>query len=325
MLNNATTKNNGAVNSSGEITELMGAFVKAQGVITHAVATKTNTYHNSKYADFSDVVEAIRAAFAEQDLGFMQFPYTRTGTIERSYREEVFVEGKKRSRPVYEMRKVETPNAEDPELPGDIEELAVPVMETVPVIYVCVLTRLIHSSGQWLESELEIPVSMGNNPAQAVGIASTYAKRYALQAIAGVATDEDDGQGLDGQGFDNSVPVYQDDYRDPRPNQTERPLTQENPPAREKPLGPKHPQGPGARLKMHEDRLRQAENITTLRALYEAGVRDLETNGTAGDRRQLEILKDELKFNLQPATNEEKPPEEPDPQANNSKDQPINW
>ena len=316
MLNNATTKNNGAVNSSGEITELMGAFVKAQGVITHAVATKTNTYHNSKYADFSDVVEAIRAAFAEQDLGFMQFPYTRTGTIERSYREDAFVNNKKVSRPVYETITKEV-------APECFEKELVAMMETVPVIYVCVLTRLIHSSGQWLESELEIPVSMGNNPAQAVGIASTYAKRYALQAIAGVATDEDDGQGLDGQGFDNSQPpAYQDD---PRNYQNDRPLTQENPPAQEKKLGPKTPQGKGARLKMHEDRLRQAENITTLRALYEAGVRDLETNGTAGDRKQLEILKDELKFNLQPATNDRPATEEPDPQANETNETGINW
>ena len=54
------------------------------------------------------------------------------------------------------------------------------------------MTRLMHASGQWIEGETPI-LNKDNNP-QAFGSAMTYAKRYALAAIVGVATDDDDGQ-----------------------------------------------------------------------------------------------------------------------------------
>lgn len=54
-------------------------------------------------------------------------------------------------------------------------------------------TRLIHASGQWLEDTAEYPVpDVGrSNDAQAYGAAITYARRYALSALLGLATDED--------------------------------------------------------------------------------------------------------------------------------------
>lgn len=54
-----------------------------------------------------------------------------------------------------------------------------------------VITRLMHSSGQFMQSEYTIP--LGKFDAQSVGSAFTYARRYALQAIAGVPADDDDG------------------------------------------------------------------------------------------------------------------------------------
>lgn len=52
------------------------------------------------------------------------------------------------------------------------------------------LTNLLHSSGQWLTSSIKLnPVKQ--DP-QGVGSAITYARRYALSAIAGVCSDEDD-------------------------------------------------------------------------------------------------------------------------------------
>lgn len=56
---------------------------------------------------------------------------------------------------------------------------------------VTVTTRIIHSSGEWMEGELSMPCS--GNGAQGVGSAITYAKRYALMAVLGVAADDDDG------------------------------------------------------------------------------------------------------------------------------------
>lgn len=53
------------------------------------------------------------------------------------------------------------------------------------------LTVLHHSSGQWMEfGPLIMPSS--KQDAQGFGSASTYAKRYSLQSVAGVVGDEDD-------------------------------------------------------------------------------------------------------------------------------------
>ncbi len=56
---------------------------------------------------------------------------------------------------------------------------------------VIIETMLMHSSGEWLSSRLKMqPIK--NDP-QSVGSAITYGKRYGLQAIAGVPSDDDDG------------------------------------------------------------------------------------------------------------------------------------
>jgi hypothetical protein len=56
--------------------------------------------------------------------------------------------------------------------------------------HVAVTTRLLHTSGQWMEDELAMPAGNG---AQGVGSAITYSRRYALLAVLGVATEDDDG------------------------------------------------------------------------------------------------------------------------------------
>jgi hypothetical protein len=51
------------------------------------------------------------------------------------------------------------------------------------------LTRLIHAGGQWIESLCPIPAG---SDMQKMGSAITYARRYSLSAICGIAADEDD-------------------------------------------------------------------------------------------------------------------------------------
>ena len=51
-------------------------------------------------------------------------------------------------------------------------------------------TMLLHSSGQWLSSNVKMPIT--DQGAQAVGSAITYAKRYAFCAILGIVADDDD-------------------------------------------------------------------------------------------------------------------------------------
>jgi len=55
---------------------------------------------------------------------------------------------------------------------------------------VTVQTTLLHSSGQWISGDLVLK-SVKNDP-QGIGSAITYGRRYALAAIVGIVSDEDD-------------------------------------------------------------------------------------------------------------------------------------
>mgnify|MGYP003661979034 CR=1 FL=1 len=57
---------------------------------------------------------------------------------------------------------------------------------------IAIVTRLMHTSGQWIESTTLLP-AIKNDP-QAYGSAITYGKRYSLQALVGVPSVDDDGQ-----------------------------------------------------------------------------------------------------------------------------------
>lgn len=59
---------------------------------------------------------------------------------------------------------------------------------------VLLVTTLLHSSGQWIRSELSMVVPEGGkqNPAQVLGSVISYARRYALSAIVCISSDEDD-------------------------------------------------------------------------------------------------------------------------------------
>ncbi|MBA2683242.1 MAG: ERF family protein [Gemmatimonadaceae bacterium] len=55
---------------------------------------------------------------------------------------------------------------------------------------VCVVTTLMHSSGEWIRSALFIPLT--KRDAQGAGSAISYGRRYSLAAIVGIATTDDD-------------------------------------------------------------------------------------------------------------------------------------
>lgn len=59
------------------------------------------------------------------------------------------------------------------------------------------ITKLLHSSGQWVDSKVMVK-AVKEDP-QGLGSAITYMRRYALQAIAGVSPDEDDGEAAMGR------------------------------------------------------------------------------------------------------------------------------
>ena len=66
---------------------------------------------------------------------------------------------------------------------------------------VCVETLLMHESGQWIKGRCLLPCTVPSNrdgkasmnAAQAVGSAITYARRYGLSTLVGLATEDDDG------------------------------------------------------------------------------------------------------------------------------------
>jgi len=75
--------------------------------------------------------------------------------------------------------------------------------------FVHITTRLMHTSGQWMEStfSMSIETKKGMSFMQCVGSTLTYARRYALQAVAGIAADEDT------------------DHQDVRPDKDAKPAT----------------------------------------------------------------------------------------------------
>ncbi len=63
--------------------------------------------------------------------------------------------------------------------------------DRLPVFVTCLVTELRHSSGESIRASFAIPGGLPENP-QRAGSALTYFKRYALQAMLGIAAEEDD-------------------------------------------------------------------------------------------------------------------------------------
>jgi hypothetical protein len=60
-----------------------------------------------------------------------------------------------------------------------------------------VTTMLLHASGQWIQDTLTMKPK--ENTPQGIGSTITYARRYALSAMVGVAPEDDDGEAAQGR------------------------------------------------------------------------------------------------------------------------------
>ena len=152
--------------TSDQTNELAAALAAAQGMMGGALKDSANPFFKSKYADLASVWEACRGPLTTHGLSVVQFPRTEYhGTPE-----------------IYEWtsRAGET-------------RAGVKVICTVSVV-----TRLLHSSGQWLEDTASAVLPSGDP--QAVGSAITYLRRYSLQAVVGVAPEDDDAEAAHGRG-----------------------------------------------------------------------------------------------------------------------------
>lgn len=70
-------------------------------------------------------------------------------------------------------------------------------------------TTLLHESGEFISGVTPIVVAQANNP-QALGSAITYARRYGLQSIVGLESEDDDAESAMGRNKQAAVkPVQQ--------------------------------------------------------------------------------------------------------------------
>ena len=76
-----------------------------------------------------------------------------------------------------------------------------------PVGMVGLVTHILHSSGEVLTEKFFVGLKDATNPQQ-VGSALTYMKRYSLMGVAGIASEDDDGEGSVGR----SAPAKAVDY-----------------------------------------------------------------------------------------------------------------
>ena len=81
---------------------------------------------------------------------------------------------------------------------NEVLEAVLPTLTEVGLCFVqfpdgeALTTRLMHVSGEWMQASYALkPVQ---NTPQASGSALTYARRYALLAVLGMGTEDDDGQ-----------------------------------------------------------------------------------------------------------------------------------
>lgn len=77
-------------------------------------------------------------------------------------------------------------------------KLAVMQAPAIDGNHVRVVTRIIHSSGEWIESEVEA-LARDQSP-QAIGSVITYLRRYGASALIGVVQDDEDGNAGQSQG-----------------------------------------------------------------------------------------------------------------------------
>jgi len=66
-------------------------------------------------------------------------------------------------------------------------------LSRVGTLSVITRTTIAHESGQWFKSSIDIPIAIMKQltSAQMMGIAATYGRRYSLQALSLIASEED--------------------------------------------------------------------------------------------------------------------------------------
>ena len=72
-------------------------------------------------------------------------------------------------------------------------------------------TILMHESGEWLSQSFTVHLT--KQDAQGAGSAITYCRRYGLQAVAGIPSEDDDGNKASGRGGKVATPDHSEQYK----------------------------------------------------------------------------------------------------------------
>lgn len=150
---------------SDPINEISAALAAAQSEMQNPAFDNVNPHFKSKFASLAAVRKAVIPVLAKHGISLTQALTTRTA-VEKDviFFDEREVDGKK----VYERS-----------------------FHDVNVTWVGCIVTLYHSSGQSLTfPSFEIPA--GESTPQQVCGASTYVRRYTMQAVAAVVGEEDD-------------------------------------------------------------------------------------------------------------------------------------
>ncbi len=149
------------MNQSESIENLIKALIKVQGQLEPARFDADNPLYGSRYATLNAVWDSCRDILNENDIGVIQLPI---------------------SPELIDLKEQVLPKT----IPGQPPEVKI-------FAVVGLTTRMVHSSGEWIEDDFYIPLEVNGNQrtAQAAGSIITYLRRYALAALLGIVSDED--------------------------------------------------------------------------------------------------------------------------------------
>ncbi len=147
-------------NRSETLNKLAADLLKAQIEITFAKKDSTNPHFKSKYSDLSGVIETVKGPLNRNNITFLQIVTTDGVETVLLHTSGEFISGVTPIKVVPEYQKRESLTQKDK--------------------YGSPLKEIIEGTAY------ETP--------QALGSAITYAKRYGLQAIVGVPSEDDDGE-----------------------------------------------------------------------------------------------------------------------------------
>ena len=144
--------------TSCSIKNISAALVAFQAEVDNPKYSADNPFYKSKYTPLQDILRHVRPVLGKHGLAVIQNPQ----------------EGKQHF--------VET---------NEVDKNGEVVTVTRILQNITVTTRLLHSSGEWIEGD-PLTMTAEKMTPQGAGSVITYARRYALSAILGIASELDD-------------------------------------------------------------------------------------------------------------------------------------